>query len=136
MELERRHTCAHPNKEERKKKGLSSIIAQEQCVDCAAPLGIPRVISIESAIYLPLWKYKRRPTKKKRDYIARLARKDWKSIRMRVLIRDSFTCRECGEEANEVDHISYESFGDESMSDLEAVCSDCQQIRRQRRIGS
>lgn len=80
------------------------------------------------------WSKGKRPTARRREFSARFKRGDWKKLRDRVLERDRWTCRLCGEAASEVHHTTYENFGQERLGDLVASCSDCNQAERQMRI--
>jgi 5-methylcytosine-specific restriction endonuclease McrA len=50
------------------------------------------------------------------------------------MIRDNWTCRECGEPATEVAHLTYERFGEERDEDVVASCKECNQEERTRRF--
>ncbi|MCR9093437.1 MAG: hypothetical protein NXI30_04415 [bacterium] len=71
---------------------------------------------------------------KRLNYEARFRQSDWKRLRARVLDRDDFTCRNCGEAADQVHHLTYERFWKERLSDLAASCAECNQAERQQRI--
>lgn len=55
---------------------------------------------------------------------------DWKSRRLRILVRDAYTCRACGlvchSKDAHVDHvIPLEEFGTDDDSNLQTLCSSC-----------
>jgi 5-methylcytosine-specific restriction endonuclease McrA len=47
--------------------------------------------------------------------------KAWKAIRAGVLIRDSYTCAECGKYGDQVDHIDGDSHNND-MANLQVLC--------------
>lgn len=51
----------------------------------------------------------------------------WKPLRLAILARDKWTCRECGKRADRVDHrVPWRQGGDWfAESNLEAVCRSC-----------
>lgn len=52
----------------------------------------------------------------------------WRSLRSKVLRRDSYLCQSCSNDQElEVHHISYKNFGNESLSELVTVCRTCHQ---------
>lgn len=73
---------------------------------------------------------------KKRKYSAYLRTSKWKAKRDECLQAANWECWNCGEVADQADHITYERFGDELQSDLRASCGDCNQQARQDRISS
>ena len=63
-----------------------------------------------------------------------MASPEWKKLRQTILARDSYQCLICGEEADQVHHLTYARFRQELESDLIAVCGECNQAARQRSI--
>lgn len=131
--------CKAPKPEIRRRKSLSGSVFQRQCAHCGAKVGSPiQLDRIERPGEIPLWDLRKgrraQPTRRRRDYQKRFLKADWKRLRARVLERDNWTCRTCGEPANEVGHLSYERFGAERMEDLIAQCGECNQEERQKRI--
>jgi queuine/archaeosine tRNA-ribosyltransferase len=52
----------------------------------------------------------------------------WKLVRSRILKRDNFSCKRCGNVHRiEVHHLTYIRFGRELPSDLVTLCRDCHQ---------
>jgi len=50
----------------------------------------------------------------------------WRSTRARILARDGHRCRQCGEPAQHVDHITpVASGGTDHPSNLRALCAHC-----------
>ena len=72
---------------------------------------------------------------KAKKYAAYLRSSAWKRRRDAALERDNWECFSCGEIADQADHITYERFGNERLSDIRASCGDCNQQARQDRIG-
>lgn len=51
---------------------------------------------------------------------------DWRRLRLRVLRRDRWRCRTCGQPATEVDHIVPSTAGgSDAMTNLQALCRRC-----------
>jgi 5-methylcytosine-specific restriction endonuclease McrA len=70
------------------------------------------------------------PRPKEKEYHKYLKSADWKSNRLDVLKRDSFSCRRCGENGrpgNELDvhHLTYERIYHEELRDLITLCRGC-----------
>lgn len=61
------------------------------------------------------------------DYKAYLASDLWQAIRMRVLVRDKYTCQKCGSPAEQVHHRSYGMGTLAGVHDrgLISLCRDC-----------
>lgn len=58
------------------------------------------------------------------------------ALRKAVLARDGFKCRECGEHANEVDHIRPVSLGGADTEDnLRAICRPCNSRKWRNPVG-
>jgi hypothetical protein len=49
----------------------------------------------------------------------------WRQKRWRVLARANWFCEKCGNDADEVHHLTYERVGNELLSDLIALCREC-----------
>lgn len=69
------------------------------------------------------------PTQRQRWYREYLRSEHWKTRRMAALRARGFICEDCGNEATEVHHLSYERLGEEWPEDLLIVCSDCHRTR-------
>lgn len=66
------------------------------------------------------------PTKKT-QYLKYLNSAVWRRIRKRVLKRDKLKCQDCGQQADQVHHLSYSAAvmaGDDD-SQLISMCGDC-----------
>ena len=48
----------------------------------------------------------------------------WRARREARLQHDNYSCVICGEPAEVVDHLTYERFGNELMTDLRSLCRD------------
>jgi 5-methylcytosine-specific restriction protein A len=64
----------------------------------------------------------------------RLAGSKWRKLRERVLRRDMYCCQQCARDGrirsgNECDHI--DNNGDDSMGNLQTLCSGCHNIKTQ-----
>lgn len=57
----------------------------------------------------------------KKEYMAST---EWKKLRMRIMIRDGFTCQVCGSNGTEVHHITYDRLGKERTEDLVLLCRE------------
>lgn len=58
----------------------------------------------------------------------------WRKLRIRILIRDSYTCAYCGEEANEVDHVIARKHGGSNHEEnLVACCRRCNLMKGSRK---
>ena len=68
-----------------------------------------------------------------RTYNDYLKSAKWRTMRSLVMERDNGTCRRCSSQAEHVHHLNYDRVGDESMSDLVAVCSGCHKWIHSRR---
>jgi 5-methylcytosine-specific restriction endonuclease McrA len=67
-------------------------------------------------------------------YVAYLRSDAWHAFRRRVLARDGYRCRDCGDtQSLEVHHCTYERFGHEQLADCIALCYSCHQKRHGRR---
>lgn len=64
-------------------------------------------------------------TARSRRYRRYLLSPEWKKRRQAILERDGFVCVFCGEEADQVHHLTYERFQNEREQDLVACCRDC-----------
>lgn len=49
----------------------------------------------------------------------------WREKRDKIMLRDNYTCKECGGEANEVHHLTYDRLCNELDEDLVALCRAC-----------
>ena len=57
----------------------------------------------------------------------------YKKLREKVLIRDSYTCHYCGQEANTVDHlIPISKGGTDEATNMVAACIKCNSGKRDR----
>lgn len=54
---------------------------------------------------------------------------EWKALKSKVLNRDNYTCQSCNSNGIplEVHHITYQTFGNENLSDLVSLCRNCHQ---------
>jgi 5-methylcytosine-specific restriction endonuclease McrA len=61
----------------------------------------------------------------------------WKRLRKKVLMRDEFSCLECGRPANQVDHIvALRDGGEEFDQDnLQSLCNSCHSIKTAKEVG-
>ena len=50
---------------------------------------------------------------------------EWKEKRLEFLEDADYVCEECGGKANQVHHLSYDNFGDETDDDVEVLCYGC-----------
>lgn len=71
---------------------------------------------------------------KRQDFEKRFKDKSWRPLRARVLDRDDYTCRNCGEAATQAHHLTYERFWHERLDDLAASCGPCNLAEREQRI--
>lgn len=138
--------CTHPNLEEgevRRFRYANGSYFALQCPDCLRAVG--RKLEPDALGIHPREVKRAEPKRgrtglggsgnsKRRNFEARFRQADWKRLRARVLDRDDFTCRSCGEAATEVHHRTYERFGNERLEDLVASCAECNQAERQQRI--
>lgn len=54
----------------------------------------------------------------------------WQKLRLKILIRDSYTCAYCGDTANQVDHIVPRSAGGTNdPENLTAACARCNRAK-------
>lgn len=68
----------------------------------------------------------------------------WKEIRLRILERDKYICRDCGKKANQVHHLSYahDVMAGKDDSKLISICRACHdvyhpdKIRRRRKTSA
>ena len=139
-----KHCCPpHPAEtvEIRKKRSVSGLWAYAlQCQNCGEKVGRrlePARIRIDTR-KVKLWNgraaHRPQPNAKRREYLARFRRSDWKRLRSQVLERDAFTCQNCGEHATQAHHLTYERFGAEKLSDLVALCGPCNLLERENRL--
>ena len=62
-------------------------------------------------------------------YNAYMGSEQWKHKRRKVMERDNYTCRGCGENrATEIHHSTYKHLGRELLFELVAVCRKCHEI--------
>lgn len=60
------------------------------------------------------------------DHSSYLFSPSWKVIRYKVMERDGFRCKSCGDDSNlHVHHIHYKRLGAEKLEDLITVCAIC-----------
>jgi 5-methylcytosine-specific restriction endonuclease McrA len=115
-----------------------------QCSVCLAqrPYGKrePR-LSRERIARLGFVVRRRRPNKRRRDYLAYMRSAKWQRVRMAVFARDGFECRlrldGCEGEATTIDHKSYEHFGQgdaAEIADCRPACMSCNKREREQRI--
>lgn len=77
-----------------------------------------------------LWSKKRKPInrgKKPRNASPKAAKK-WRACRAIVLVRDNFTCKKCGGQGSDVDHIKKRSTHPElryELTNLQTLCRTC-----------
>jgi len=122
----------------RKKKAVGgAIVFVRQCFDCYAQVGgsvpisrVPNPAVVEWFIH----HHQPQPNSKRREYLARFKKPDWKRLRSQVLERDGYECQSCGAAATEVHHLTYERFESERLSDLTASCRECNMLEREQRI--
>ncbi len=69
-------------------------------------------------------------TARSRRYRAYLLSPAWRKLRQRILERDGFKCLFCGEEANQVHHLTYARFEHELEQDLASSCRECNLEKR------
>ena len=82
---------------------------------------------------------KAEPTKEVAHYVSA----DWRARRIRILVRDAYTCRACGRvvygKAAHVDHIvPLEDGGTDADANLQVLCISCHGVKtreEQRRKG-
>jgi 5-methylcytosine-specific restriction endonuclease McrA len=53
------------------------------------------------------------------------AHPQWLAQRQRILLRDSYQCRHCGQWGNHVDHIDNDAHKDVSDDRLQTLCLEC-----------
>ena len=134
--------CPHDRAEARKRQGISGgfpgAFVQAQCVSCGRGLGgsIP-LAHFPPGVqdYLSYWTRTPAPGKRRKDFLERYRRPDWKALRRQVFARDGCQCVLCGETATDVDHLTYERFGEERLEDLRALCSGCHMTVTEGRLG-
>jgi 5-methylcytosine-specific restriction endonuclease McrA len=57
----------------------------------------------------------------------------WRTLRVRVLARDRWTCQECGAPASDVDHVLPRAYGGpDTAPNLLALCARCNRGKRAR----
>lgn len=59
------------------------------------------------------------------EYVEYMKSETWQERRKELLEAANYICEECGEIANQVHHINYDSLGDEEDDDVEVLCEDC-----------
>jgi len=130
--------CAHLRTEFRSRQGLIRVWIQAQCAYCGIAVGRKR--TQEEAHTLNLgqlhpWRRRKRPTRARREFLARYRRADWRRLRLRRLGQDGYICTtpDCDGEAVEVHHLTYDRFGQERLSDLRSVCELCHDLLHGRR---
>ena len=71
------------------------------------------------------------PGRPQTDYEHYLASEQWKNIRSRVLFRDKLKCRDCGNKAEQVHHLSYAEDVMEGRDDTQliSICRQCHTAR-------
>jgi 5-methylcytosine-specific restriction endonuclease McrA len=141
-------TCPpHPAErvEMRRKKAVGGgSVFRLQCQSCGdsvgGPVSLQKVNSLGDPRKVKLWNtrlaHQPNPTARRREYLARFKRADWRKLRRLVLERDHYTCQECSAAATEAHHLTYERFGAERLTDLAASCRDCNLREREERITS
>lgn len=69
-------------------------------------------------------------SKRKREYARYLRSSHWRRLRVRVLKRDRWRCRDCNSRRHlSVHHLTYERLGCEQLSDLITLCRTCHHER-------
>lgn len=63
------------------------------------------------------------------EYSVYLRSDSWGRRRAARLELDNYSCADCGSEATQVHHLTYERIGDESIDDLISLCIECHAIR-------
>ena len=77
----------------------------------------------------------RRPVSGKTATSNACTHRQWRSIRVRVLRRDRYTCQYCGDPANTVDHVKPRSHGGgDELTNLVACCVRCQVADRSQSV--
>lgn len=120
--------CEHRAGVLRKRAGVGGTKVQRQCDDCCRGVGESVPLSAfpaDQRLRFKAWISTPHPTSKTQVYDAYLRSDAWKAIRLLVLDRDSFTCRNCGEPATDAHHLTYDRFGHEKLADLVASCRAC-----------
>jgi 5-methylcytosine-specific restriction protein A len=57
----------------------------------------------------------------------------WQRLRVRILLRDGYTCRYCGQPATVVDHVvGLARGGSDDPANLVASCKLCNELKRRR----
>lgn len=60
------------------------------------------------------------------NYSDYLASTTWFELRWMCMMRDSLTCRVCGDKATEVHHVAYPgSLEDDRLANVISLCSPC-----------
>ena len=78
-----------------------------------------------------------RARRRRAAYVAYLRSPQWQVVRLQVLRRDRWRCTRCGDtQSLEVHHRTYERFGHEHLSDLQAICTDCHRAIHRRPVRS
>ena len=76
--------------------------------------------------------HKRQPTQR---YLKYLQSEAWAFLREKVLIRDRYTCQDCGSHDRlQAHHLTYKRLYNEALSDLITLCRPCHQRRHNRPI--
>lgn len=61
-----------------------------------------------------------------REYIKSPA---WKAFRLEALKHYGAICNKCGEYGNDVDHKTYENWGNEKIEDVQILCRSCHEAK-------
>ena len=59
------------------------------------------------------------------EYVEYMKSEEWQVKRKELLEAASYLCEDCGEIANQVHHVNYDSLGEEEDSDVQVLCEDC-----------
>jgi hypothetical protein len=79
----------------------------------------------------PTWKpiSKNELKKKRKEYKQYLETPHWKKLRIKIIMRDGFSCKNCNigltPSSAQVHHLNYKRVGCELDSDLVTLCRDC-----------
>jgi 5-methylcytosine-specific restriction endonuclease McrA len=118
------------------------LVVQRQCEDCLRGLGEEvQLEAFSRRNRFPSWLQAERPNAKRRDYEDELKSPRMRALRLVVFARDGYLCQSCARagaetEATDLAHLTYERFGAELETDLEASCSACNQGERAARIAA
>lgn len=121
----------------RKRAAMRGVVVQGQCGRCRRAVG-PRAIvdrnsqlAIRALPWLP--KTNRPKTKLQRERAKAMKSKELVALKLRVLLRDSYTCRCCGRFGDTVHHLPG-SYGMETEDNLITACTNCQLEEKSFRI--